>query len=138
MISHANHPRREKGSPPLRILATVHFMPPTAEKLEAFPINVSLILIEEQLPVDNALPIAAMASHLPNHQLKIALRPGIIGACRLRGISLAFVSWIQSNYRVKSVEAGYLICLMYSIDNVFAALFHPITSQWRKIRPVSA
>ncbi len=138
MISHANHPCREKGSPPLRILATVRFMPPTAEKLEAFPINVSLILIEEQFPVDNALPIAALASHLPNHQQKIALRPGIIVAYRHRGISLAFVSWIQSNLWVKYFGAGYLISLMCSIDNIVAALFHPITSHWRKIRHVSA
>ena len=113
-------------------------MPPTAEKLKAFPINVSLILIEEQFSVDYTLPIAAMASHLPNHQLKIALRPGIIGAYRLRGISLAFVSWIKSNLWVKYFGAGYLIYFMCSIDNVVATLFHPFTSQWRKIRLVSA
>ena len=113
-------------------------MPPTAETIKAFPINVSLILIEGPLPVDNALPIAAMASHLSNHQQKIALRPGIIGAYRLRGISLAFVSWIKSNLWLKYFRAGYLIYFMCSIDNVFTALFHPFTSQWRKIRPVSA
>lgn len=87
-------------------------MPSGVEIVQAIPIIISLILIEGLLSVDNALAIAAMASHLPEKQRKLALRLGIIGAYAFRGISLALVAWIQSNLWIKYFGAGYLIYLM--------------------------
>ncbi len=89
-------------------------MPSGPEILEAVPVILSLILIEGLLSVDNALAIAAMASHLPKDQQKLALRLGIIGAYVFRGVSLAMVSWIQTNLWVKYFGAGYLVYLMCS------------------------
>ena len=43
-------------------------MPPISEIIAVLPIIVSLIVIEGLLSVDNALAIAALASHLPKHQ----------------------------------------------------------------------
>jgi predicted tellurium resistance membrane protein TerC len=45
--------------------------------LEGVPVIISLIIIEGLLSVDNALGIAAMASHLPGKQKYWALRVGI-------------------------------------------------------------
>ena len=63
--------------------------PSSAECTDAFPVILSLIIIEGLLSVDNALAIAAMASHLPEPQKRKALRWGIIGAYGFRGIALA-------------------------------------------------
>ncbi len=89
-------------------------MPSGLEIAQALPVILSLILIEGLLSVDNALAIAAMASHLPKDQQKLALRLGIIGAYLFRGISLALVVWIQSHLWIKYLGAGYLIYLMCS------------------------
>lgn len=70
-----------------------------------------LVLIEGLLSVDNALGIAAMASHLPEHQQKKALRWGLVGAYLFRGIALALVSWLMDNVWVKWFGAVYLIYL---------------------------
>lgn len=74
-------------------------------------IVLSLILIEGLLSVDNALGIAAMASHLPKHQQKPALRWGIIGAYLFRGIALAAAAWLMHNMWVKWFGALYLVYL---------------------------
>lgn len=71
----------------------------------------SLVLIEGLLSVDNALGIAAMASHLPKHQQKAALRWGLIGAYLFRGVALALVAWLMHNAWVKWFGALYLIYL---------------------------
>lgn len=73
-----------------------------------------LVLIEGLLSVDNALGIAAMASHLPKHQQKAALRWGLVGAYLFRGIALALVSWLMHNEWVKWIGALYLIYLASS------------------------
>ena len=72
-------------------------MPPLNEIIEVLPVIVSLIVIEGLLSVDNALAIAALASHLPKHQQQLALKLGIIGAYLFRGLALFFVSLIISN-----------------------------------------
>lgn len=84
------------------------------EIIEAIPIIISLIVIEGLLSVDNALAIAAMASHLPGKQKLLALRWGIIGAYAFRGLALAFASYIIDNPWLKIVGAAYLIHLMAS------------------------
>ena len=84
------------------------------EIIEAIPIIISLIVIEGLLSVDNALAIAAMASHLPEKQKYLALRWGIIGAYAFRGLALAFAAYIIDNPWLKIVGAAYLIHLMAS------------------------
>ncbi len=79
--------------------------------MDAGMVIVSLVLIEGLLSVDNALGIAAMAAHLPEHQQKAALRWGLIGAYVFRGIVLALVSVIMHNEWVKWFGAVYLIYL---------------------------
>src|SRR4030095_9382970 len=82
------------------------------ELAEAVPVILSLIVIEGLLSVDNALAIAAMASHLPGRQKILALRLGIIGAYVFRGIALAFAAFIIEHAWLKFVGAAYLIHLM--------------------------
>src|SRR6266702_4062332 len=53
-------------------------LPSGPELIEAVPIIVSLIVIEGLLSVDNALAIAAMASHLPGRQKYHALKLGLV------------------------------------------------------------
>lgn len=79
--------------------------------MDAGMVIVSLVLIEGLLSVDNALGIAAMAAHLPEHQQKAALRWGLIGAYVFRGIVLALVSVIMHNEWVKWFGAVYLVYL---------------------------
>ena len=55
-------------------------LPTAPELVDAIPVIISLIIIEGLLSVDNALAIAAMASHLPGKQKYKALKWGIVGA----------------------------------------------------------
>lgn len=89
-------------------------MPSLSEVVSAIPVIVSLIIIEGLLSVDNALAIAAMASHLPGKQKLLALRWGIIGAYAFRGLAIAFAAFIVNNPWLKIVGAAYLIHLMAS------------------------
>jgi tellurite resistance protein TerC len=82
------------------------------ELAEAIPVILSLIIIEGLLSVDNALAIAAMASHLPGKQKLLALRLGIIGAYVFRGIALALAGLIIEYWWLKFAGAAYLIHLM--------------------------
>lgn len=94
------------------INSIVSHLPTGSELLSAIPVILSLIMIEGLLSVDNAMAIAAMASHLPKHQQKKALRYGIIGAYAFRGICLLLVTWIASNPWLKIFGSVYLIFLM--------------------------
>lgn len=99
----------------LTLLTPLAFaMPSAAEWIEAIPIILSLILIEGLLSVDNALAIAAMANHLPEHQKRKALRWGIIGAYAFRGLAMAGASFIIENQWLKIIGAAYLLYLMCS------------------------
>lgn len=80
--------------------------------LEAVPVIISLIIIEGLLSVDNALAIAAMASHLPGKQKYWALRVGILGAYVFRGLALLLAQYIIANPWLKLIGAAYLIHLM--------------------------
>lgn len=79
---------------------------------DAIPVIISLIIIEGLLSVDNALAIAAMASHLPGKQKLWALRVGIIGAYLFRGLALLFATYIMANPWLKGLGAAYLLHLM--------------------------
>jgi YkoY family integral membrane protein len=87
-------------------------LPSASEIQQAIPVIISLIIIEGLLSVDNALAIAAMASHLPGKQKYQALKWGIIGAYLFRGLCLAFAAYIIANPWLKIIGAAYLIHLM--------------------------
>ncbi len=84
----------------------------TTELIEALPVFASLIVIEGLLSVDNALAIAAMASHLSGRNKFLALRLGILGAYLGRGIALAFAGWIVRHEWMKALGSFYLLYLM--------------------------
>ena len=79
---------------------------------EALPVIISLIVIEGLLSVDNILAIAALATRLPPHQRKLAIRLGLAGAYLYRGLALLFASYILEYEWVKFLGAFYLIHLM--------------------------
>ena len=85
-----------------------------SEIIEDLRSIVSLVVIEGLLSVDNALAIAAVASHLPKPQQQLALKLGIIGAYLFRGLALFFVARIIANPWLKLVGSAYLIYLMAS------------------------
>lgn len=94
------------------LISLASFIPTTPELIEAIPVIISLIIIEGLLSVDNALAIAAMASHLPGKQKFQALKWGIVGAYLFRGLCLGFAAWIIENPWLKICGAAYLIYLM--------------------------
>jgi tellurite resistance protein TerC len=87
-------------------------LPDSAELFNALPVIFSLIVIEGLLSVDNALAIAAMASHLPPRQRILALRLGIFGAYAFRGLALLAAAWILDTPVVMWIGAAYLLYLM--------------------------
>lgn len=89
-------------------------MPSASPILEVLPVIISLIVIEGLLSVDNALAIAALASHLPEKQQQLALKLGIIGAYAFRGLALLCVSLIIENPWLKILGSAYLVWLMAS------------------------
>lgn len=90
----------------------MEFLPSLVDLQAAVPVIISLIIIEGLLSVDNALAIAAMASHLPGEQKQLALKLGIIGAYVFRGIALFCAGAIIANPWLKIIGAAYLIYLM--------------------------
>ena len=90
----------------------MEYLPSLVELQAAIPVIISLIIIEGLLSVDNALAIAAMASHLPGDQKQLALRLGIIGAYVFRGIALLCAGLIIANPWLKIIGAAYLVYLM--------------------------
>lgn len=76
------------------------------------PVVLALILIEGLLSVDNALAIAAMASHLDEKQRKTAMNIGYIGAYGFRIVALLTASIIMDNHWLMLVGALYLVWLM--------------------------
>jgi tellurite resistance protein TerC len=80
--------------------------------ISALPVILSLIILEGLLSVDNAMIIAAMVSHLPERQQKIALRWGLLGAYVLRGIALLFASILIATPWIRILGASYLCYLM--------------------------
>src|SRR4051812_5314235 len=107
----------------------MHLSPAT---FEAIWIILSLIVIEGLLSVDNALAIAALASHLPRQQRKLALRLGIIGAYAFRGVALLLATWIIDNAWLKLIGAAYLIYLMCSHLGSSGEEEHPDLAPLRK------
>lgn len=80
----------------------------------AWPVIISLVILEGLLSVDNAMVLAAMVQHLPGKQKSLALKLGIIGAYVMRGLSLIFVSFIVALPGLRLFGGLYLIHLMTS------------------------
>ena len=80
--------------------------------VDALPVIMGLILIEGLLSVDNALAIAAMASHLDEKKRAKAMNIGYLGAYGFRVVALLFASWIINNHWVMLIGALYLVWLM--------------------------
>ena len=93
------------------LLATMEW---TGSLREAVPVIISLIVIEGLLSVDNALAIAAMASHLDDKKRAVAMNIGYIGAYGFRIVALFVSQWIIDNTWVKLAGAFYLVWLMCS------------------------
>lgn len=81
---------------------------------EGAPVVLALILIEGLLSVDNALAIAAMASHLEEEQRKKAMNIGYIGAYGFRIVALLTASIIMGNHWLMLLGSLYLVWLMCS------------------------
>ena len=91
------------------LLAAADFV---ASVKEAVPVILGLIVIEGLLSVDNALAIAAMASHLDEKRRRTAMNIGYLGAYGFRIIALLVASYIIDNVWVKLAGALYLVWLM--------------------------
>ncbi len=80
--------------------------------LASLQVVVALIVIEGLLSVDNALAIAALASHLDEKKRKIAMTIGYAGAYGFRILALILASYIINNHWLMVLGASYLIWLM--------------------------
>jgi len=80
--------------------------------VHALPVILGLILIEGLLSVDNALAIAAMASHLDPKQRAKAMNIGYAGAYAFRLVALFFAAVIIKHDWVMVLGALYLVWLM--------------------------
>ena len=80
--------------------------------LASLQVVVALILIEGLLSVDNALAIAALASHLDEKKRKVAMTVGYAGAYGFRILALFLASYIINNHWLMALGAAYLIWLM--------------------------
>ncbi len=80
--------------------------------LASLQVVLALIVIEGLLSVDNALAIAALASHLDVKKRKIAISVGYAGAYGFRILALFLASYIINNHWLMALGAGYLIWLM--------------------------
>lgn len=81
---------------------------------DGIPVVLALILIEGLLSVDNALAIAAMASHLDEKQRKTAMNIGYAGAYGFRIVALLTASLIMGNHWLMLLGSLYLVWLMCS------------------------
>ena len=81
---------------------------------DGIPVVLALVVIEGLLSVDNALAIAAMASHLNEEQRKKAMNIGYIGAYGFRIVALLTATMIMGNHWLMLIGSLYLVWLMCS------------------------
>lgn len=94
---------------PAELLASIDLL---AHLREALPVIFGLIVIEGLLSVDNALAIAAMASHLDEKKRAVAMNIGYLGAYGFRILALIFAAQIVAVEWAMFLGALYLIWLM--------------------------
>lgn len=80
--------------------------------LQAAYVVAALVVIEGLLSVDNALAIAALASHLDEKKRKVAMTIGYAGAYGFRILALFLAAVIVNNHYLMALGAAYLIWLM--------------------------
>jgi YkoY family integral membrane protein len=74
-------------------------------------IILNLILIEGLLSIDNAAVLATMVGKLKGEERNRALYYGIWGALIMRGVCMAFASWLTGMWVLKIAGAAYLLWL---------------------------
>jgi YkoY family integral membrane protein len=84
------------------------------EILAGLSVIAGLVVLEGLLSVDNVLGIAALASELPQHQQRRAIRIGLFLAYLFRVMALFVAGWLASNTWVRWLGAAYLVWLMSS------------------------
>jgi tellurite resistance protein TerC len=84
------------------------------ELIAGLTVIAGLVILEGLLSVDNVLGIAALASDLPQHQQRKAIRVGLFLAYLFRVLALFVAGWLATNTWVRWLGAGYLIWLMSS------------------------
>ena len=84
------------------------------EFLAGLSVIAGLVVLEGLLSVDNVLGIAALASELPAHQQRKAIRIGLFLAYLFRVMALFVAGWLASNTWVRWLGAAYLVWLMSS------------------------
>ena len=85
-------------------------------------IILQVIILDGILSLDNAAVLGAMASKLPEHQQKIALRVGILGAYIGRGLMLFAVGIIIAIPLLKVFGALYLLNLVFGHFDVWGRI----------------
>ncbi len=80
-----------------------------------------LIGLEGLLSADNALVLAVIAKHLPDHQKKKAINYGILMAFVFRFGALFAISFIANVWQIQAVGAAYLLYL--GIKHIVQARF---------------
>lgn len=70
---------------------------------------VILVALEGLLAADNALVLAIMVKHLPEHERKNALFYGLAGAFVLRFVSIFAISFLVDVWQVQALGAIYLL-----------------------------
>lgn len=86
-----------------------------------------LIGLEGILSADNALVIAVIAKHLPDHQKKKAINYGILGAFIFRFVSIFLISFMANVWQVQAIGAAYLIYI--GGKHVYKKFFQSETKQ---------
>jgi tellurite resistance protein TerC len=84
------------------------------ELLAGLSVIAGLVVLEGLLSVDNVLGIAALATELPEHQQRKAIRIGLFLAYLFRVMALFVAGWLASNTWVRWFGAAYLVWLMSS------------------------
>jgi YkoY family integral membrane protein len=100
------------SQPMLATLRAASFPDLWNQFVQALPVIMGLVLIEGLLSVDNALAIAAMASHLEEKERAKAMNIGYIGAYGFRLLALLFASYIIGQNWIMFIGAFYLVWLM--------------------------
>lgn len=80
--------------------------------LQSAYVVAALIVIEGLLSVDNALAIAALASHLDEKRRKIAMTFGYALAYGFRILALLLANFVVNNHYLMFLGSAYLIWLM--------------------------
>ncbi len=79
--------------------------------LDSAAIVLTLVVLEGLLSADNALVLAVMVKHLPDHERGHALRYGLLGAFIFRAIGVGLAQFLIRIWYLKAVGAGWLFFL---------------------------